>query len=407
MNKNSKSLMNKFSFGLLEKHLAAAQICAWSIASALILDGAARVALEKPSAETSLPKYREFLSSSEKSDLVVVGSSVALCTSYCADESLVRLDQKYKHRYTNAIYLQKKLEENWGESLSCKTLATAGSMASDAWILTKKLIEFDKKPKIIVFETVSRDFFDASMPQIGDTPVYKTVASLHPESKNTLFPKPFIEAVDYLWRSPLVTALTITFADTRFLTDPERLQFCVDSIASSVSYAYKARTEHRNWLAQRFCALVNRKSALSESRQNEFIERKKRDPFASLITVSVDSRPQEKRYADELVYFEKFIKLCKENSIQLVVVFLPVGGEYGAKVPIALRKSFPGDCLDIAKRHDIKALNYMKKSAFDAGDFTDFVHLNKSGAVKLTNMMVSDLVKGPSLSTYPRKERSY
>lgn len=407
MNKTSKSLMNKLSFGLLEKHPVAAQICAWSIAFALILDGAARVAFEKPSAETNLPKYREFFSSPEKADLVVVGSSVALCTSYCADESLTRLDENYKGRYTNAIYLQKKLEENCGERLSCKTLATAGSMASDAWILTKKLVEFDKKPKIIVFETVSRDFFDASMPQIGDTPVYKTIASFHPESKNALLPKPFMEAVDYLWRSPFITALTITFADTRFLTDPERLQFCVDSIVSSVSYAYKARTEHRNWLAQRFSALLNRKSALSESRQNEFIERKKRDPFASLITISVDSRPQERRYADELVYFEKFIKLCKENSIELVVVFLPVGSEYGAKVPIALRKCFPGDCLDIAKRYDTKTLNYMKKTAFNSADFTDFVHLNKSGAVKLTNMMVSDLVKGPSLSTHPRNERSY
>lgn len=407
MNKTSKSLMNKLSFGLLGKHPVAAQICAWTIASALVLDVAARVAFESPSAETNLPRYQEFLNSQNKSDVVVLGSSVALCSSFCADESLKRLNEKDKYRYTDAIYLEKKLQENCGENFSCKTLATSGSMASDAWILTKKLVEFDKKPKLLVFETVSRDFFDASMPQIGDTPVYKTIASLHPESKSTFLPKPVVEAVDYLWRSPFITALTITFADTRFLTDPERLQFCVDSIASSVSYAYKARAEHRNWLAQRFCALLNRGSSLPESSQNEFIERKKRNPFASLSTVSVDSRPQEKRYADELVYFEKFVKLCKDNSIELVVVFLPVGSEYKSKVPVALRKRFPGDCLDIAKRHDIKALDYIEKTAFNSADFSDFVHLNKSGAVKLTDMMASDLVKGPSLSTHPRNERSY
>jgi hypothetical protein len=107
------------------------------------------------------------------------------------------------------------------------------------------------------------------------------------------------------------------------------------------------------------------------------------------------------------VYFEKFVKLCKDNSIELVVVFLPVGGEYKSKVPVALRKRFPGDCLDIAKRYDIKALDYIKKTAFNSSDFSDFVHLNKSGAVKLTDMMASDLVKGPSLSTHPRNERSY
>lgn len=407
MSKTTKSLLNKFSFGAIGRNALAAQICAWSIVSVLAVETGARIAFEKKSPPPTLPRYEEFLRSQERPDLLVLGSSVALCASFCADETLTRLPENEKYRYTGAAFLQRTLKEKTGQEVTCKTLANSGSMASDAWILTNKLMEFGKKPKVILYETVSRDFFDASMPPIGDTPVYKTIASLHPESKNQLLPKPIVEAMDNVWRSPLVTALTITFADTRFLTDPERLQFCVDSVLSSVSYAYKERTEHRNWLSKQLCTLLNRKSTLHESVQAEYIKRKESNPFGSLQAYQVDSRPQEKRYADELVYFEKLAKVCKENSIELVAVFLPVGKDYEPKVPPQLRKRFPGDCLEVAKRYNIKTFDYSKGTEFKASDFSDFVHLNDSGAIKLTNLITGDLLKGSLLSSQRKEEHNY
>lgn len=419
--------LRKSPSGTAGRKALAAQICAWTAASLLVADTGARIAFQKPTGMLKLPMYQQFMVSPAKPDVLVVGSSVALCASFCADQTLKKLDNDDKNKYTDALFLKEQLKEKSGQDLECRTVATAGAMASDAWMLVSKSIEFDKKPKILVYETVSRDLFDASMPQIGDTPVYRALASLHPESKNTLLPKPVVDALDYIYRSPFVTALNITFADTRFLTDPQRLGFCVDSIVSSLSYAYKSRAENRNWLTQKFCALLNRKSSLYESMQAEMVKRKERDLYAplnapatassnassnapanaTLNAYQVDSRPQEKRYADELVYFEKLLKLCKKNNIELVVVFLPVGPDYGAKIPPALVKRYPADSLAIAKRHGIRAVDLSMSPAFTKADFTDHVHLNIPGAVKLTNIVTDDLIKGPMLSTSQKAERNY
>ena len=415
----SKEPLRKSPSGTPGRKALAAQICAWTVASLLVADTGARIAFQKPTGILKLPMYQQFMISPAKPDVLVVGSSVALCASFCADQTLKKLNNDDKNKYTDALFLKAQLKEKSGQDLDCRTVATAGAMASDAWMLVSKSIEFDKKPKILVYETVSRDLFDASMPQIGDTPVYRALASLHPESKNTFLPEPVVEALDYIYRSPFVTALNITFADTRFLTDPQRLGFCVDSVVSSLSYAYKSRAENRNWLTQQFCALLNRKASLYESMQAEMVKKKERDLYAplnasanassnaTLNAYQVDSRPQEKRYADELVYFEKLIKLCKKNNIELVVVFLPVGPDYGAKIPPPLKNRYPADSLAIAKRYGIKAVDLSMSPAFTKADFTDHVHLNIPGAVKLTNIVTDDLIKRPMLSTSQKAERNY
>ncbi|MBA3856895.1 MAG: hypothetical protein C0507_08295 [Cyanobacteria bacterium PR.3.49] len=391
------------------KRAAAAQICAWTIALCLTADIGASIAFKKPRAELKLPVYGAFMRSQDKPDVLVLGSSVALCSSFCADQTIKKLSKEEKSEYTGALYLQKQVKEKSGQEVTTGTLATAGAMASDAWMLVKKLVEFDKKPKIIIYETVSRDLFDASMPQIGDTPVYRALASIHPPQKNQFLPKPVIDAIDNVQRSPFVTALTISFSDTRFLTDPERLQFCVDAIASSLSFTYKTRTENRTWLTDKLCTLLNRKASIYEAAQAAKSANKNNgEPTNGLVEYQVDSRPQEKRYADELVYFEKLIKLCRDNSIELVVVLLPVNkGQYGPKLPPSLRKAYPGDSLAITKRYNVQTFDYDSDESFNASHFTDHVHLNELGAVKLTDQLTSELAKGSMLSNLKKAEHTY
>lgn len=405
----SEELHDEAACGKSGKRAAAAQICAWTLGLCLAVDIGAGIAFKKPPIELKLPIYQAFMKSQDKPDVLVLGSSVALCSSFCADQTLKQLSKEEKSDYTGALYLKKQVKEKSGQEITTGTLATAGAMASDAWMLVKKLVEFDKKPKVIIYETVSRDLFDASMPQIGDTPVYKALASLHPPQKNQFLPKPVVQALDNALRSPFITALTITFADTRFLTDPDRLQFCVDAIASSLSYTYKSRVDNRTWLTDKLCSLLNRKASIYEAVQAANMPGKKgADPMACLIEFQVDSRPQEKRYADELVYFEKLIKLCRDNSIELIVVLLPVNNrEYAPKVPTALRKAYPGDSLAITKRYNVQTFDYGSDDSFNSSHFSDHVHLNESGAVKVTDRLTSDLAKGSMLSNLKKEEHTY
>lgn len=409
MAQESRELQNKKGSpsGISARKALAVQICAWCAASLLIADVGARVAFEEKRPQFSMPMYQQFMHSPDKPDVLVVGSSVALCASFCADETLKKLDSKDKNEYTDALFLQKQLRQKGGQDLNCRTLATAGAMASDAWMLVSKAIEFDKKPKILIYETVSRDLFDANMPQLCATPVYQTLASVHPENKNSLLPKPVVSAIDAIRSSDLVTAISLTFADARFLSDPERLQFCVDSISSALSYTYKSRTENRNWLTEKVCKLLNRKSTIYQAAQANSAQNTAGDQPAQLAAFQVDSRPQEKRYANELVFFEKLVKLCRQNSIELVVVFLPVGEGYDAKVPPTLKKRIPADALAIAKRYGVKTLDLSKNPTFTKADFADHVHLKDTGAVKLTNLVTDELLKDKMLSSRKEAERNY
>lgn len=388
----------------ISQHAVAAQVCLWTVALALTADVTARIFFEKPAVHPPLVEYQKFFNSESKPDLFVLGSSVALCASYCADAKFQPISEDQKKEYTGAIYLSQQLKEKSGQAIDCRTMACAGSMASDVWMIANKAVEFNKIPKVIVYETVSRDYFDASMPELGDTPVYKTLASLHPTHKNSILPQPVTDLVDWAQRSPLATALNIMFADTRFLTDSERLRFNVDSIASSISYTYKSRTAFKDWLTSNVSHLLNRKASIYESVQALYKKRKENDPFAAFTAMQVDSRPQEKRFDNEIVYFEKLLKLCKQNSINLVLVIMPVGKEYPAKVPPALRKRFPSDITALADKYGVTTLDYSEKGNFNPTDFADFIHLKDTGAVKLTNLITDELSKRPLLSD--RKDKT-
>ena len=370
----------------------------WLAAMILIGDVGARLFFpQSEKAYDPLGKYRNYYLSMRNPEVLVLGSSAALIPNLNCDKQKFALTIKAQD-YFDARYLAQTLRQKTGRSIDTANLATNGSMVSDAWLIAQKSVEFGKTPKLIIYEMTSRDFFDASMPELGRTPVFSTVSSLHPKSSNAFLPEQIVQFMDWAWSSPLATAISTMLLDTKFLTDDERFRTTFDSIACAVCYSYKQRGDLRKWLTNGACELLNRPSSVYESSRKALEERKKRDPFGSLSvaktgSIEVDSRPQEKRFNDEFLFFERLLGLCKKEGIALIVIDMPMGETYAAKVPPALRERYPSLIVSMCKNYGAFYLDFNRPGWFEAKDFRDSIHLSETGSLRFTALVAEQLFK--------------
>lgn len=392
-----------------------ARLFIWILCLTAAMDLGARTYFEKPEKKSKTNHLGTYFNSNQNPDLMVLGSSVALGSSFHSDAAFGYVDGKRKQGdtdYLGAHYLKRLLRERAGLDLNCMTAASVGAMASDAWLTVSKAIEFKKVPKVIVYEFVSRDFFDASMPELGTTPTFKKLASCHPSRGGQGLPNPVMDLIDWTASSPVVTATSIILSDGRFLTDAERFRFSVDSLASATSYVYKNRSALKEWLTDQSCVFLQRRASIHESIVLNLIEQKKKNPFASLNAIDggakvYDTKPQEKRYENELVYYTRLLKLCRDNSISLIVVNMPVRSDYPPKVPGELKNRYPKEIFALAREYGADVIDLQRKDVFQDSDFLDLIHLNEGGCVKLVTLLGDQLSKHRMISTLSSARKTY
>ncbi len=403
--------MRKMSLLNFASDWRAGKVVVWLLCFCICLDVLARVCLTSPpKGHLRTDKFQNFFESKRNPRIFVLGSSVAVCSHYYSDLSLPggTMQAKGKDEYEYAKYMEQAIKKRTGAAPDSINLAYSGSMVSDGWLVAQKSVDFGKLPDVIIYEMVSRDFFDASMPELGRTPVFNKIAGLHPSTDNQMLPKPVIALMDWAINTPLATSISIMLSDTRFLTDPQKFQSSIDSISAALCYSYKARSNTRKWLTDKTSELLARKSSLYESIRQSQEQRKKLDPFAPLVsaktgTIEVDAKPQMKRFDDELVYFEKLLKLCQKTGISLIAVNMPVGEIYAAKVPPALRDRYPREIKTLCLRYGATYLNCNCPEIFASKDFIDFIHLNSCGAVKLNDLIADEVSKRSMVSASPGK----
>lgn len=345
-----------------------------------------------------MSKYERFFSSSNNPDVLVLGSSVAVCSNYYCDKLKNPSLHKIKHdEYWNAAYLQEVLEKKTGRPLQTANLAYLGAMVSDDWLVAKKVLEYGKQPSVIVYEMTSRDFFDASMPELGRTPVFSQISYMHPPNDNSYMPHALRDLIDGIYSSPICATVSLIFSDQKNITDPERFFSFCDSIAGSISYAYKNRSSAKSWLTEKVSAALNRRSSIYESVRQTLEEQKRKNPFASPFacasgSIEVDPRPQLKRYDAEFAYFEKLLQLCHRAGINFVAIDMPVTEEYKGKVPAQLQGRFPKDVEALCRRYGAAYLDFNQKH-FASDEFKDFIHLNTKGSLKLHELIADEIAQ--------------
>lgn len=369
----------------------------WIVMIVMAVDILSRSTEQVYEATGYVDKLIDFFQSDSKPDLILLGSSVALSSSFESDRAIgILTDGDRKHTYTGAEQLARSIESATGKRLSAVNLACFGAMTDYCWMCTEKMIEFKKVPKVIIYEAVSRDFFDASMPRVFENPYYRALAFLHPTS--AALPAPVASAIDWLVSQPLMVALSSLGGDDPTLEGPERMRYEFDALARACLSLYDKRVKISSGLTNLAGGLLNRPTSLHASLQKNMIENKKSNPFSQLSAApagayQTDPTPQLQRFEQERAYFGKLLKLCKEKGIELVVVNMPVTSEYDALVPTPLRSRWPAQVAEPLQEYGFTLIDLDNKRIFTRDHFIDMAHLNQKGSLKVNFLLSSELSK--------------
>ena len=377
------------------KQLLASSMFVWIVIFVVLIDQTTRLSDKRvPTSYSS--KLANFFNSDMHPDVLLIGSSVALSSAYESDKAIGVISEKVrKSEYYGAEQLTRSIESTTGKKLSIVNLACFGAATNYAWMCTTKLVEFDKIPKVIVYETVSRDLFDASIPRSFESEYYRTMAFAHPK-KVSKTPQIFQQAYDYLMGSHVVTLAQNLLSEPETLRNPERFRFEFDSTLGALIYIYQKRVEVLAGLTESAMKLTDRQSSFG-ALQNQ-IDNKKKNPFAKLSAqpigvFDVDPTPQLGRFEDEKVYFVKLLQVCKKNNIRLIVVNMPVTESYERLVPTQLRSRWPSEIENAAKQYGFEVLDCNAKHDFTGDDFIDMAHLNGKGSLKLNDILSKEIAR--------------
>lgn len=379
--------------------VGASSIVVWLVLLFLGLDLGFRAFLHQEAHTPYEVKLASFFKSDLHPELMLIGSSVALSSSYYADKSLNLIDDKFeKKNYLGLVQLADKIQAATGKKLTSGNLACYGATTSDAWMCVNKLVEFKKIPKCIIYETVSRDLFDASMPPLGTSPYYRYMMSIHPDNDHSMLPAPVRKFLDDTSRSTICTTLSLLIDDDQIIKSPERIRSAIDSIFCAICSIYDNRLLVSAQINEAISGLTGRaKTVHSASLQNQ-IENKKKNPFAQLSAAGANSYevsevPQNKRYEQEKVYFQKLVKLCKANNIKLIIVNMPTKVAYHQMIPPTLRARCPSESYALAKSYGFPVIDLDDTTIFTDDCFIDFGHLNTKGSLRLNDKLTERIAR--------------
>jgi hypothetical protein len=315
-------------------------------------------------------KFPAFFHSSQRPDIVVLGSSLPMWAIVYADAAinpklkLVNFDSV--RQYSKAKYLEGLLEHKYGEHLSVANLAVAGSMASDAHLILDRCIKENKTPKVVVFGMGPRDFMDNLVPDIGQSPTFR----LFRHSMSVL------DLLSYGLR-------------------PAQLK---ENILDMCLYLYEHRTDCQNVLAS---AISNPSSLLTniQASNDEQCEGDRCEDSLLHAPYVNDLQAWHNRYnpanfmrlKQETNHFSKLLQLCRDQQIKLIVVNMPLTAENKQQLPAGMLEFYHQQICSLPKLFGATFIDLDTDQRFNHADFCDSAHLNASGGKKAQDSLVAAL----------------
>jgi hypothetical protein len=373
-------------------------VCFWLLLIFFIADYALKSKYytppEKDERATKLVKY---LHLDGKSDIVVLGSSMAMMASYRADCEFKKTSWfSNKTSYDKSQYLQHLLSKQTGTEYSIANLAVPGAMTNDFYLILKKLEEFDKTPRLVIYQTAIRDFIDISIPEPGRTPYAEALTPMHRASVQNFLCDLGCEisgGARQVWQA----VANELFGESR---KRDEVSTSVedqgkDKLVSSIWFLYKIRAQLNRELTEITCRLFQRKATLQEAILNSRTEQ------AAVLQKQLeegykafDYKPMGARMDVEMPYFDKLLEFCRQHpDIEFVVVTLPLSPGYKQGLPPWLWQKYSKAMTTRLKRSGVKYIDLDDPQTFSSADFVDPVHMGPTGGTKVQQLLADKLLK--------------
>ena len=302
-------------------------------------------------------------SETKQPDIALLGSSlVAVASVQAAAIAVNKPVDRLSHRQSE--FFDRALHTNLGMSANTVCLALGGAMASDAYLLTKHVLNGAERPRAIVYGISVRDFQDNLMFGVETSEAFKLFYGL--------------DDLPDIWQLPRVTA------DTK--------------LALTLA-AFSPLWENRAILSKQVMATALKPLSdkypflLTPEASTVVVPMKIDGPLAPGEAVSHPTGDRMKeayqiRYSPlaphqirtQLAYFNRLLELCNKRHVPILVVNMPISTDNVAIMPPKLYQYYLTETQKLCKQNSVEFQDLNKQPLNQSSNFLETVHLNPQGS---------------------------
>jgi len=334
---------------------------------------------------------KDFRQQQQAPDVVLLGSSLMMNALHGGDSTHYNRPENaaFHHR---SYYFEELQKQKYGKDVRTFAFAIGGQMASDAYVLSSRLLIGDKKPKTIVYGIAPRDFMDNTLASPASTETFRYVGRIRDLSDEEW------EARKGFW---------------------ER----VEHVLSKVSFLYQKRLDfvymQHQVMKQALTALGQKNMDVTkapfELRGIAFIQLPEDTGPSDLCFTPYNEK--EAKYADnldqyryrylpfkpkiyhtQLSYLEKLMKFAHDDGIEMVLVNMPITKDNMDIMPANFYDIYKKDVLALVSKYNAKIIDLNDQQRFPKNYFEDSVHLNGLGAVNFFDTLSEKFVVNTQLA---------
>jgi len=341
----------------------------------------------KLAAYTPISRLENFLCSPDNPKIILVGSSLIQCPVYYSDVEFEgelspkdwRQEHDARNNYVQSRHLARLLRQRFGREVSSWCFAVPGASIADDRLVFEKMLEFGKRPKLLIVCAGVRDFcWDGQRNRAG-TPIGQRLSNLHPPARWCRDPMSLLVFVQEL--CPL----------TRFLTECS-YQWSWDK------YILKGKL---NQIASRWLGSCGSKSSEMESSRRT----NRKFKFDSIIDLyaRIYAAQKEPGFLVQLRELTTLTELAASASIPVVVIAMPACYDHQQAIAKSLRDRYQRALISLARNEDVMVIDELSSQLYTDADFDDSLHLLGAGGHRLFNRIVAALAEDPRSRTWLSK----
>lgn len=305
---------------------------------------------------------------------VLLGSSLVMAPVWTCDKTHFN-DDDPPTMHHQSRWLEQLLKEKGLADERVVSLALAGEVVSDAYIITDKLLSGDKKPDAIVFGVAPRDLMDDTLSAEALTPVFQRLVGIEDLTR---------------------------IAGLSFSTLQEKGDFVFGRILSL--YALRGRLQTVP-VAQYKRMLVkvigegNETKPAAKSLADGFMMHKDRNWVWQKSKEEYKERYKcfsQTQFEKQRMYLDALLKLAQERDIKMILVNMPLSSDNLSLLPEGLYDSYLTTIRNAAKLHGATLVDLSNDGSYVDEHFYDTVHLNPIGGERFIQQVSEAVAKSTS-----------
>jgi hypothetical protein len=316
-----------------------------------------------PHASDALAVAEFCRTASKQPDIALLGSSlVAVASVQAAAIAAEKPVDRLTHRQSESF--DRALHANLGMNASTVSLALGGAMASDAYLLTKYVLNSKQSPRAIIYGISVRDFQDNMMFGVETSEAFKLFHGA--------------DDLPDVWQLPHVTPdtkLSLTLSSVSPLwenRDTLSKQLMVAALKpASDTFPFFAKSKSA---AGTPSIKIDGPLAPGESVSHPSADHMKEAYLMRYNPIAPDQIKTQFRY------FNHLLELCNRYHVPILIVNMPITDANLAIMPPQLYQYYITETKRLCKQNSVEFQDLNQRPLNQPSNFLETVHLNPQGS---------------------------